>query len=287
MSFALANYLTLRGRHQPDIEGEGQMLLKNKSAVVYGAGGAVGGAVARAFAREGAAVYLAGRTTKTLGEVADDITAAGGEAEIAVVDALSEDAVESHLESVVKAAGAIDISFNAISLFQQDIQGTPLLELSLENFSRPIATYTRSHFLTARAAGRRMAVRGSGVILMNTPTPSRSSAPLIGGMGPAWAAIEALSRDLSAELAGRGVKTVVLRSTGMPETATIDVVYGLHSKTMGITVEQYQGIMDSLTHTHRPTTLAEVAEAAVFAASGRVPSMTGAVINLTGGGLAD
>jgi NAD(P)-dependent dehydrogenase (short-subunit alcohol dehydrogenase family) len=263
------------------------MLLQNKTAVIYGAGGAVGGAVARAFAREGAAVYLAGRTAKTLGDVADAITAAGGECEVATVDALNEEAVEAHMESIIGSSGAIDISFNAISLFQKGIQGTPLLELSVENFSKPIDTYTRSHFLTARAAGRRMAAQGAGVIMLNTPTPSRSSAPLIGGMGPAWAAIEALSRDLSAELAGRGVRTVVLRSTGMPETATIDVVYGLHSKAMGITVEHYQAIMDSLTHTHRPTTLAEVAEAAVFAASGRVPSMTGAVINLTAGGLAD
>jgi NAD(P)-dependent dehydrogenase (short-subunit alcohol dehydrogenase family) len=54
------------------------VLLENKNAVIYGGGGSIGGAVARAFAREGARVFLAGRTRAKLERVADEIRSAGG-----------------------------------------------------------------------------------------------------------------------------------------------------------------------------------------------------------------
>src|SRR5215213_4538036 len=125
------------------------MLLENKNAVIYGGGGAIGGAVARAFAREGARVFLAGRTLESLEEVAERIRSAGGVAETAQVDALDEQAVEKHIGEVVEQAGSIDVSFNAISI--RDVQLTPLVEMSREDFASPIMTGTTSHLLTARA----------------------------------------------------------------------------------------------------------------------------------------
>ena len=172
------------------------MLLDNKTAIVYGAGGAIGGAVSRAFAREGARVFLTGRKREAIEAVARDILAANGAAEADEVDALDERAVEEHLRAVAEKRGTIDISFNAIGIPQQGIQGIPLAELSVDSFMLPVATYTRAHFLTARAAARHMASKRSGVILMHTPEPGRMGAPLVGGMGPAWAALEALTRDL-------------------------------------------------------------------------------------------
>jgi NAD(P)-dependent dehydrogenase (short-subunit alcohol dehydrogenase family) len=132
------------------------MLLNGKNAILYGGGGAIGGAVARAFAREGATVFLTGRHRAALDAVAKDIIAAGGTAESTQVDALDERAVDEHLAAVVKKAGRIDVSFNAIGLVpQQGIQGIPLTELSVESFALPITTYTRAHFVTAKAAARR------------------------------------------------------------------------------------------------------------------------------------
>src|SRR6478735_3613210 len=90
------------------------MLLDQKVAVIYGVGGLIGGAAARAFAREGARVCLAGRTGAKLDAVAGDIRARGGVAETAVVDATDERAVGAFVDAVVARAGAIDISFNAI-----------------------------------------------------------------------------------------------------------------------------------------------------------------------------
>jgi NAD(P)-dependent dehydrogenase (short-subunit alcohol dehydrogenase family) len=263
------------------------MLLENKNAIVYGGAGAIGAAVARAFAREGARVFLAGRTLSTLEAVARTIVAAGGRGEIAEVDALDENAIEKHIGAVVEKAGGVDISFNAISLPQQGIQGISLADLPLESFSLPIATYTKSHFLTATAAVRQMLKKRSGVILIHTSEPARLGAPLVGGMAPAWAAMEALSRDLSAEFAAQGVRTVCLRSTGLPETATIDVVFGLHAKAIGVSREQFQEMLEGMSHMRRSTTLKEVAAAAVFAVSDLASSMTGAVLNLTAGRIVD
>lgn len=263
------------------------MLLKNKNAVVYGAGGAVGGAVARAFAREGARVFLTGPDLSAVDALAKEISTAGGVAETAQLDALDEEAVEHHIDTLVKKAGTIDVSFNAIGIPQQGIQGIPLTELSLESFARPITTYPLAHFVTARTAARRMIEQGSGVILMHTPEPARLGAALVGGMGPAWAALEGLNRALSAECAQYGVRAVCLRTTGMPETATIDVVFGLHAETLGIPQEQFTAVISGMTHRKRATTLAELADVAAFVASDRAAAMTGTVANLTGGIIVD
>jgi NAD(P)-dependent dehydrogenase (short-subunit alcohol dehydrogenase family) len=262
------------------------MLLENKNAVIYGAAGAVGATVASAFAREGARVFLTGRNPYALNRIAEEIRAAGGAAESAEVDALDEHAVTSHLDGVIDKA-TIDISFNAIGIKQNGIQGTPLTELALENFAWPINTYAQAHFLTARAAARHMIAQKSGVILMHTPEPARLGIPLVGGMSPAWAAMEALNRAFSAEWAPHGVRAVCLRTTGMEETPEIDVVYGLHAKAYGITVKEFAATMAGNSQRKRATTLAELAEVAVFVASDRAAAMTGTVANLTGGVIVD
>ena len=263
------------------------MQLKGKTAVIYGAYGAVGSTVARAFAREGARLLVTGRNQVKLDALAKEISAQGGEVSAAQVDAFDEAAVERHLSAHAQRGAGIDVSFNAIGIPQPGIQGIPLAELSLESFLAPITAYTKSHFLTARVAVRVMYPRKTGVILMHTPEPARMGAPLVGGMGPAWAAIEALSRDLSMEIAAQGLRSVVLRTTGLPETATIDIVFGLHAKAIGMQPQQFRALMESMSHNRRSTTLAELANAAVFAASDRAGSLTGTAINLTAGKSAD
>jgi NAD(P)-dependent dehydrogenase (short-subunit alcohol dehydrogenase family) len=263
------------------------MLLSKKVAVIYGAGGAVGGAVARAFAREGARVFLTGRNLAPIIALANEIKDAGGVAAAAEVDALDEVEVEKHIAETVSSASGIDISFNAIGVPQQQMQGVPLIDLSLDNFALPIAIYLKSHFLTARAAIRQMLKQKSGVILMHTPEPARLGVPHMGGMAPAWAAMESLSRNLSAEYGAQGIRTVCLRSTGLPETATIDLVYDLHARAMGMSRNQFRAFMEGMSHTRRSATLKELGDAAVFAASDQASGMTGAILNLTGGKIAD
>ena len=203
------------------------MLLEGKNAIIYGAGGAVGSAVAQAFAREGAHVFLAGRTRASLDPVAGRIARNGGIADACRVDALDEAAVEEHIAAVAKTARQIDVSFNAIGFPQRGIQGIPLRELSLRSFAAPISAYTTTNFLTARAAARFMIRQASGVILTLTAFPARAAVPLVGGMAPAGAAVEALTRSLAAELGVFGVRAVCIRSHAIPETPLSEEVMAM------------------------------------------------------------
>jgi NAD(P)-dependent dehydrogenase (short-subunit alcohol dehydrogenase family) len=110
------------------------MMLKSKVAVIYGASGAVSGAVAKAFAREGAHVFLTGRHRTRIEDVAREIVSAGGHAETAEVDALDEHAVDRHLQSVIDKAGHVDVSFNAIGIPNTTVQGVPLVDLQSSSF---------------------------------------------------------------------------------------------------------------------------------------------------------
>jgi NAD(P)-dependent dehydrogenase (short-subunit alcohol dehydrogenase family) len=262
------------------------MMLRDKVAVIYGAGGAIGGAVARAFASEGANLFLTGRHLAPVEGVANEVVSAGGSAEAAQVDALDEQAVDKHLQSVTDKAGRVDISFNAIGIPNPKIR-VPLVELDVEQFSLPIATYTRSYFMTARLAAQRMVAIRSGMIMTVTAIPSRTGVPLVGGGGPAMAAVEALSRDLSAELAPQGIRVVGLRSQGIPETSRIKESFELYAKASGMTWEQFHELGAGRTHTRRLSTLAEMANVAVFMASDQASGMTGTVVNLSMGSLDD
>ena len=263
------------------------MILTNKVAVIYGAAGAIGGAVARAFAREGANVFLAGRHRMPVDAVARDITSAGGSAEAAEVDALDERAVDEHLQCVINKVGRVDISFNAVGIPGTTFLGMPLVELGVEQFVLPITTYATAYFLIARAAARPMVANRSGVIMTATTQHSRMGLPLSGGYGSAMAAEEALTRLLSAELAPHGIRVVGLRPQAIPETGTLKEAFEARAKISGMTWEQFQELLASKTHARRLMTLDEVAHMAVFLASDRASGMTGTTVNLTMGSLDD
>jgi NAD(P)-dependent dehydrogenase (short-subunit alcohol dehydrogenase family) len=261
-------------------------MLTNKVAVIYGAGGAIGGAVARAFAREGARLFLTGRKLGPVEAVAKDIVAAGGVAAAAEVDALDERAIDEHLAAVVDQSGRVDISFNAIGLPDAEIVGTPLVDLELEKFSRPIAEYTASYFLTARLAARRMLPKHAGVIMTVSALPARMGSPMVGGYAAALAGKEALTRSLSLELAPHGLRVVTLRPHAIPESASIQEVFALKAAKV-MSFEQWQEGLASRTHARRLSKLAEVAGVAAFMASDAASGMTGTVVNLSLGALDD
>jgi NAD(P)-dependent dehydrogenase (short-subunit alcohol dehydrogenase family) len=258
------------------------MLLEDKNAVIYAAAGAIGGAVARAFAREGARLYLTGRDLAKLDAVAEEIVAAGGVAETAQVDALDEEAVEAHL----RTAGGVDISFNAIGPGAAPDR-TLLTELGPDAFGRPIAFYTRSNFITATAAARHMIARGSGVIVTLTAVPGRMPARMIGGTAPAWAAVEAFSRSLALEVGPAGIRVVCLRSHAIPETPLIEANFATAAEAAGVTPTQFQALLEQGTLLKRLPTLAEVADTAAFIASDRAGAMTATVANVSAGSITD
>jgi NAD(P)-dependent dehydrogenase (short-subunit alcohol dehydrogenase family) len=258
------------------------MMLNTKVAVIYGAGGAIGSAVARAFAKEGATLFLTGRRRASVEALAAELGA-----DAAQVDALDEDAVHSHLENVLEKAGRVDISFDSVGIPNTTILGVPLLELDAERFALPIATHTTAYFLTARQAARRMIPNRSGVIMTVTALHSRMGIPLVGGYGPAQAAKEALTRGLSAELAPHGIRVVGLRPQAMPETPTIRDAFEPRAMASGMTWEQWQQSLAARTHPRRLMTLDELAQMATFLASDNASGMTGTTVNLTMGSLDD
>jgi NAD(P)-dependent dehydrogenase (short-subunit alcohol dehydrogenase family) len=258
-------------------------LLHGKNAMFYGAGGTIGAAVARAFAREGASVYLAGRTLKRVEAVADDISRQGGTAEAAQVDALDERAVQQHVRQLAAKTGRIDLMFDALGM--EDIQGTSLLEMPIEDFVHPITTTARTRFAVARAVAREMVQHGSGVIMTITgePTPAVD----LGGFMAACALVEGLWRTLACELGPRGVRLVVLRSAGSPDAPSVQSVVSVHAARQGISREEYQVDREARSMLRRLPQVAEIANAATLLASDRASAMTAMNANVTCGAFFD
>jgi 3-oxoacyl-[acyl-carrier protein] reductase len=249
------------------------VLLENKVAVIYGAGGSIGSAVALAFAREGARIFLAGRTRAKLERTAEEVRAKGGRADSAVVDALDEKAVEAFVDEVVSQAGKIDISFNLISY--GDVQ-VPLLDISAGDFLQPITNAMQSHFLTTRAAARHMIRQGSGVILA-FGGGGPQTLPGLGGFKIALDAVESLRRQWACELGKHGIRVVTLKTGGVVETLPTDFP-GRDEIIDGI---QKAALIN-------PTeTLADVGNAAAFVASDLARTITATNINISSGALVD
>lgn len=261
------------------------MLLQGKSAVIYGSTGAVGSVVAKAFAREGAQLFLTGRSRPELEKLAQELAEPAAEPDVSIVDALDAAAVDRHLDHLLEAVGRVDISFNLISM--EDVQGTALVDMDEADFMQPISRALRSQFITARAAGRRMVKAGSGVILMLTTSPGRVGAANVGGFGPACAALEGFIRQLGGELGPHGVRAVCVRSAGSPEAPGVKEVFELHGKSHGMSAEAFaKELAEAAALRHLPS-LAEVADAAALLASDYAGAMTATTANVTCGGAPD
>jgi NAD(P)-dependent dehydrogenase (short-subunit alcohol dehydrogenase family) len=254
------------------------MLLEGRIAIIYGGGGAIGGAMSRAFAREGARVFLAGRTLASLEAVAQDIRARGGAAEIAEVDALDERAVDAHAAAVVADAGRLDVSVNVIA--HPFTHGVPMAEMSVDDFMAPVDVAARTTFITTRAAARHMIPQGSGVLLA-FGGPGDRSAPMrdyyLGGTQVAFDAIETMRRQLSVELGRHGIRFVTLASGGIPESFPSDFEGA----------QEISEAMAAQTLLGRAATLEDVGNAAVYAASDWGRTLTGATLNVSCGALMD
>ena len=258
-------------------------LLAGKRAVIYGAAGAMGSAVARAYAREGAQVFLAGRTLERVQSLAEELTRSGASATAAGFDALDRAAVEKHLDEVVGSAGGVDISFNLIGLGGD--QGQPLTSMTQAGFAVAIDNAMRTHFLTATAAARRM--KAGGVILALTAQVARKPYVGSGGFGVSCAAIEGLWRQLAIELGPGGIRLVTLRSSGSPDAPGVAAAITEHAKSAGVTLEAFEARIAEKTMLKHMPKMAEIANAAVLAASDHASSMTAAVLNCTCGEIAD
>jgi 3-oxoacyl-[acyl-carrier protein] reductase len=253
------------------------MILTNKNAVLYGVGESLGGAIAKALAEAGARVFLTARRLQNARKVADEICAVGGLAEADQVDALDETAVKDHADRVVASAGTLDISFNLINLGER--QGVPLVEMSADDFVRPVSTAMLTQFLTATAAGRIMSRQRSGVILSLTATPGGIGYPMVGGFGPACCAIEAFSKNLAAELGPNGVRVVNIRSAGSPDSRPFRDA----AAQGGEEVKEFFTRLQNDTMLKQMPLMQDIANAAVFLGSDQAAKITGVTLDITAG----
>lgn len=249
------------------------MLLENKTAVIYGGGGAIGGAMARGFAAEGARVFLAGRTPATVDAVAAGIRDAGGLAETARVDALDADAVNGWVDSVVETTGSVDISVNLIS---HEALFRPLIEMPVDDFARSLEKIARTFLLTTQAAARHMVKQGSGVILHFGGSDSGNRMPGLGNVQIGCDMVEAMRRQWACELGPHSVRVLTMKTGGIPD-----------SMPDGPQTDAGKQQMVDATLTKRAATLTDVGRVAAFLASDHAASMTSTQINISAGAHVD
>ncbi len=253
------------------------MMLQNKNAVIYGAGGSVGSTIAKAFAQAGAKVFLTGRNLSSVRSVVDEIRASGSKAEAEQVDALDEASVNNHLDSIIKKGETINISFNCIGL--EVVQNLPLIEMSVEDFVRPSQIAMRSHFLTATAAAKAMKESDGGVILSLTATPGGIGYPYTAGFAPACAAMETFYQNLASEVGIYNIRAVNMRSGGSPDSAVFKRA-----------IDSMPDVMEGILHKMKADTMlkalpsvADIANLAVFLVSDLAAKITGVTVDITCG----
>ena len=263
-------------------------MLQGKRAVIFGAGGSIGAAVASEFAAEGAEVFLAGRTQSNVEAVAQRIGKAGHRAHASAIDALDDTAVNTYIDRVVGDAGQIDIVFTAVGPLANEYGNTKhATDLTIDEFMLPLATVVKSQFIVARAAARHMIQRRSGVILFLTGSPARGHVEGATAIGTAFGAIESLTENLAVEVSPFGVRVVCLRTTANTDSRTMQQTMDAVVKKMHITKDQALAGMANLNFLKVPATVSDTAKAAVLLASDRARLLTGTVVNSTGGAALD
>jgi NAD(P)-dependent dehydrogenase (short-subunit alcohol dehydrogenase family) len=252
------------------------MLLEGKNCIIYGGGGSIGSGVARTFAREGARLFLVGRTRDSLEAVAAELDDA---AEVAVLDARDGTAVDQHVRDVAAKAGSVDVSFNLVT--RDDVQGIPLVDMSWEDFNSPVANGLHANFNTATSAARVMAAQGGGVILTVTSGSSKGLHPGMGGTGPADAATETFLRYLAAEAGAQGVRVLTIHTAGVQETLTGRKLQDVNADAPD--PEDVIRMISGMALLQRAPRLSEVAETAAFLASDKASGITASIANVTCG----
>jgi len=253
------------------------MILQDKNAIIYGAGGSLGSAVSKALAKAGANVFLTGRKIDSVQNTADEILRTGGKAEADVVDAFDENAINNHIKTVVQKAGSLDISFNAVGI--DVIQNIPLVDISIDDFVNPITRTMQTRFLTAKAAAKTMMKQKSGVILTLTATPGGIGYPYTGGFAAACSAVETLSKNLAIELGVYGIRVINIRSGGSPDSSVFKNAIDTRPEVMTPILKQ----MEADTALKKLPLMADIANLAVFLSSDLAGKITGVTVDVSSG----
>jgi 3-oxoacyl-[acyl-carrier protein] reductase len=253
--------------------------LDGKIAIVYGAGGWVGGAVAHAYWRAGARVFLAGRGAPSLERTVRD-RFDGAQISTDTVDACSGDQVGAHMRAIVGATGRLDIVFNAVTY--GDVQGVSLADLDLDTVSDRVRTTIAAQYTVAQAAARHMIGQGEGLI--STIVGHGQPWPGMGTTMVSWGLVEAMLRQWAADLGPKGVRVAWLRTGGFLESVMGNIDYGSSYAHDADVKAVAEGIREATLLKAIPS-IEEAGHAAVYLAPAR--GTTACAINLTAGAASD
>lgn len=256
------------------------MVLKDQVALITGSGRGIGRAIAKLFAKEGAAVFLTARTEEELAAVAKEISKDGGRAEYAMAD-LTHDAACRHVVATAsEALGKIDILVNNAGHYGPVV---PVEEYPVAEFDKVIAVHLRAAFLLSKLVLPEMYARGSGVILNISSLSAKAAYPWGSAYAAAKAGMLGLTRVTAAEAARKGVRVNAVCPGPVTETQMSKELGAVLAKRLGVSPEeQLAGFLNSLLQ-GRAQTADEIARAALFLCSEQSSSITGQSINVDGG----
>jgi len=256
------------------------MLLRNQVAVISGSGRGIGRAIARLFAKEGAAVFLTARTKSELAKTAKQITASGGRAAFVTADLTLEADCLRVVGEAREKLGPVSILVNNAGHYGPIL---PVEEYPLEEFDKVLAVHLRAAFLLTQRVLPGMYERKGGVILNISSLSAKSAFPWGSAYAAAKAGMLGLTRVTAAEAARKGVRVNALCPGPVTETAMSKELGATLAKKLGISKEeQLAGFLSTLLQ-GRAQTAEEIARAALFLCSEQSSAITGQAINVDGG----
>jgi 3-oxoacyl-[acyl-carrier protein] reductase len=250
--------------------------LQGLVAVITGAGSGIGRASAVEFAREGASVVAADLNAASVAQTADQVRAAGGQAEPVVVDVTHYEQVESMVQTAIDSFGRIDVLFNNAGLPQAF---TPFEDSTDELFARIFDVNVRGVFYGCRAAVPRMKAQGGGVILNTASTAGIRPRPGLAVYNASKGAVITLTKSLAVELAPFRIRVVSI----CPVATDTPMLPGFIGVEQGADEAEGRRRLISTIPWGRLNRPEDLARAAVFLASADAEMVTGTAFEVDGG----
>lgn len=244
------------------------MRLEGRVATITGAGRGMGETIARAFAREGAAVIVSDIDADSAQQVADDITRGGGRAHAIHIDVTDSEDAERLAQAAVDTFGQLDIHVNNAGISTTRLfVDTPRADLE-----RILQVNLVGAFICAQAAVRRMLPRGHGRIINIASLSGQRGGVGRAAYGCSKAGLELLTKVMSVELAASGINV----NNIAPGAIATRMAAEQHDPA---TREAYHYLIPQ----RRYGTPDEIADAAVFLASDEARHICGHTLNVDGG----
>lgn len=254
--------------------------LEGKVAIVTGGARGLGHAIARRLARDGAAVAIVALHEQTAAESAREIERAGGQALPVQADVANEEDSRRYMEDTLRAFGRVDIMVNNAGTIMIE----PLIETSVEGWSRVFEVNVKGTFLGCREAARQMIDQGEGGRIINGSSGAgRRGAALISAYAASKFAVIGLTQSLAAEVAPHGITVNAYCPGHVTSTPMWDFIDAEFARITGAPVGATKEAVAHDAPLDRVGRPEEIAAVVAFLASDESSFMTGESVLVDGG----